>query len=220
MRQLEEDESGDVTCIVQHSQKATLSFRAKVTEASTDFLDLSQGAKLMVSGIANGTVLCSHASENWALGQAKTTNVTATHYPDMTGGTGDSVEADLDVFTPDQSGLGIVAPGNSIIYGTFGLGHANGIVHSLSIEQQLTITEDDPSPDGKILGATTHGYLRSIQLDLLATGPIPATGSILALTGAPEHAGGYRVESAEVRFASKRGKMYQLTAVWIPTFAE
>lgn len=217
-RQLDDDEAGDFRALIQHSQKAALEFEAKITEDSTDFLDLSAGAKITVSGIASGTVLCSRAVERWALGQSKTASITATHYPDITGGAGASAGVALDAFTPDQSALGIVTPSGVLKYGTYGLGHAVGIVHGLTITQELQIAEDDPSPAGTILGATSHGYLRTIELLLLATGAIPATGSTLALTGAPDHAADYKIENAELRFQHKGGKMYQINAVWIPPF--
>jgi len=215
-RQLIDDEAGDNMALVLHSRKAELSFEAKVTNESDDFLDLSGGAAITVTGISVGVVLCSRASERWALGQPKTASITATHYPDMVQASPAAAGASLDAFVPDQAELGIVTPGTKIIYGTFGLGHASGVVHGLTLEQALTITEDEPSPDGKLVGAATHGYLRTISLDLLATGAKPATGSVLAITGAPDRAGGYRIESAEERYADKRGKMYAIAAVWIP----
>jgi len=215
-RQLIEDATSDYAALVQHSQKADINFEARITEASTDFLDLSMGAKIVVSGVTGGTILATRAIERWQLLQPKTASIQATHYPDMTGESGASAGATLGAFTPDQSDLDIVLPGGELIYGTYGLGHAAGVVHGLTLEQQLTITEDDPSPDGKILGAASHAYLRTIQLDLLATGAIPATGTVLGVSGGPDHASGYRIESAELKFTTAKGKMYALAGVWIP----
>lgn len=217
-RQLEDDEAGDIDALILHSQKTEISFDAKVRSGSEDFLDLSAGASITVSGISSGTVLASRAVERWQLGQPKTASVTATHYPDVTGGDGESA-GELSAFTPAQTGLGIVTPGSVLIYGTYGLTHASGVVHGLTIEQILELTEDDPSPAGTILGVVAHGYLRTIQLELLATGALPAVGSTLAITGAPDHAGGYKIESAEKKFASKRGMMYSVSAVWVPPMA-
>ena len=214
-RQLIEDEAGDHMALVLHSRKAELSFEAKITDDSTDFLDLSAGAAITVSGIATGTVLASRAVERWALGQPKTASITATHYPGFAVGAGALAGVALDAFTPDQAGLGIVSPGGRIIYGTHGITHLAGIVHGLTIEQQLEITEDEPSPAGTILGAASHGYLRTIQLDLLVTGALPVPGDVLALTGAPAHASGYKIEKADVKFAEKRGKMVGIEAIWI-----
>lgn len=217
-RQLIDGEDGDFLAAVLHSKKAELNFEAKVTSASTDFLDLSVGAAVTVSTIPAGVVLATRASERWQLGQEKRISLTATHYPDMVLAGGAAAGTDLDAFTPDQAALGIVTPGDEIIYSTFGLTHASGVVHGLTLEQQLTITEDEPSPDGKILGAADHAYMRTLQLDLLATGAKPAVGSVLVIPGAPNHAGGYKIESSEERLAEKRGKMYAISAFWIPVF--
>lgn len=216
-RQLFDDEPGDNEVVVLHSAKTALNWEARVTKNSTDFLELSTGAKLTVSGFTSGTILASNASERWALGQAKTVSVQATHYPFMVGGDGDAASNGLNAFTPSQT-LSIATPGAELIYGTAGLGHAAGVVHGLTLEQALTISEDDPSPDGKLLGAAAHGYLRTAKVELLATGAAPARESILALTGAPSHAGGYKIESVETRGMHKRGTMYAIQAVWIPPF--
>ncbi len=221
-RQPMEDEAGDHAALALHSRKAGLSFEAEIRDDSTDFLDLSAGAAITVSGIAAGVVLASRAVETWRLGQRKTAGVTATHFPDMVLGSGAAAGTELDAFTPDQSALGIVFPGAKLIYGTQGLGHAAGILHGLTLTQELTITEDDPSPIGTILGAAAHGYLRTIALELLispTSAALPAVRSVLALTGAPAHAGGYRIEKVGQKWASKRGKMLDVTAVWIPPFS-
>jgi hypothetical protein len=130
-----------------------------------------------------------------------------------------SLRSDLDAFTPDQSALDIVTPGGSLIYSTFGLGHAAGAVHELEISQELTISEDDPSPDGKLLGAASHGYMRTLRLKLLATSTRPAPGTTLSLTGAPDHAADYKIESSDEVYGDKRGKMYEVLSVWIPPFS-
>ncbi len=216
-RQPMDDEAGDNVAIALHSRKADLNFSAEITSQSTDFLDLSTGAAIVVDGLAN-TVLVSRAVETWRLGQRKTASITATHYPDMVQADPDLAGVELDAVTPAAQAQAFVFPGGVLIYGTAGLGHASGVVHALTIEQQLTITEDDPSPAGTILGAASHGYMRTIKLELLATGAIPAVKSVLALTGAPAHAADYRIERAEQIFASKRGKMFSIDAVWIPPF--
>lgn len=215
--QLIDDSGGDNVALVLHSKKGDLNFEAKVTSDSTNFLDLSAGAAITVSTIVSGVVLASRAVERWQLMQPKMISISATHYPDMVLGGGAPAGDELDAFTPDQAGLGIVTPGDVIKYSTFGFTHASGVVHGLTIEQQLTITEDEPSPDGKLLGAAAHGYLRRISLDLLSTGAKPAVNTTLAITGAPDHAGGYKITSSEERFADKRGKMYSVNAIWIPT---
>ncbi len=217
-KQLITDMSADNIAMVLHSRKGEINFEALVTEGSEDFLDLSAGAAIAITGIFTGVVLATRATETWRLGQPKTASCTATHFPDMTQAS-PGLAGELSAFTPDQSALSIVHPGAKLIYSTSGLGHASGIVHGLTLEQILQITEDEPSPDGKILGATTHGYERNIKLDLLATDAIPAVDTVLAITGAPAHAGGYRITAANVQFADQRGKMFAIEAAWIPAFA-
>jgi hypothetical protein len=169
-------------------------------------------------GPANTIVLATRAVERWSLGQPATLSLQATHYPDLTQSS-PAMAGALDASAAiDQSGLGIITPGGKIVYGTYPLAmpDSSGIVHKLEITQELQIAEDDPSPAGTILGAATHGYLRTISLDLLATGAAPAEGSALSITGAPSKASNYKIESVEQKFAEKRGKMYSISAVWIP----
>jgi hypothetical protein len=220
-RQLDEDMVGDNRALIQHSHKADISFSAKVTDGSTDFLDLSTGAAITIAGIDAGIVLARRTVERWELQQQKKCSVEATHYPDMVQEDPDAAGITATAFTPTpQTALAsLIFPGGKLIYGTVGLGHAAGIVHMLQVTQELTITEDDPDPAGTILGATAHGYLRSIELNILAKAAIPAVGSVLTLTGAPANTALYRIETAEEAFREKRGMMYTVGAVWIPPFA-
>lgn len=210
--------AGDHFAQVLHSHKAALQFTAKVAGGSTDFLDISGGAAITVSGISAGQVLVSRAVETWRLMQPKTASITATHYPDMPSTNTAAAAATLSAFTPAQTGLGILFPNSALTYSTFGLTHASGIVHELTIEQILQLTDDEPSPDGKLLGAQGHGYERMIRLMLLATAAAPAVKSVLTLTGAPGHAADYRITDAEVTLEDQRGKMYAISASWIPPF--
>ena len=219
-RLTDDDEAGDLRAIIQHSRKSALSFDAKVTEATTDLLDLSSGAAITVSGVTGGLILASRVVERWVLQQQKTVSVQATHYPDMTHtGTPVAAGTDLDAFTPDQSALSIVHPGGSLIFSTYGLSHAAGVVHELEISQELEITEDDPSPAGTIVGAASHGYKRSLRLMLLAKSTRPLPGSTLVLTGAPDHAADFLIESSDEVWAKQRGKMYEVSGIWIPPFS-
>lgn len=215
---LDEDESGDHRALITSGKKASLDWDAKVTDGSDDFLDLSGGAKITVTGFASGTILAYSAIERYVLNSPKTISVRATHFPDMTDSGGTAADLDVDAFVPDPSSLTNVFPGSKLIYSTVGLTHAAGVVHGLTIEQMLQITEDDLTPAGTIPGATTHGYQRKITLDLLATGSRPALESTLAITGAPTRAGDYKITSSSRRFATKRGMMYRVGAIWIPPF--
>lgn len=218
--QLDDDESGIFRAALLHSKKAEISFEAKVTQASTNFLDLSAGAKIAVSGVSGGTILCRQAVERWGLfPQPKTSAIEATHYPDVTGGAGASAGTALSALTPDQASLGLLIPSGKLIIGTFGLTHASGVVHGLTLTQSWTLQEDDPSPAGAIVGVQAKGYQRRIELMLLATGTIPATAAELVITGAPTHAANFRNVTAEKLFESQRGMMYSISAFWIPPFA-
>ncbi len=219
-RQMFDDEGGDFVATALHSRKGDLNFSAEITNESTDFLDLSAGAAITVTGIASGVVLASRAVETWRLQQRKSASVQATWFPDMVEVAPVAAGVDLDAFTPVQGGLGsILYPGGVVVLGTNGLTHLSGVVHGLIITQELTITEDEPSPVGTILGAATHGYMRTIQLDLLSTAAAPANRTVLTITGAPGHGADYRIESVDTRFEDKRGKMYAINAVWIDPFS-
>lgn len=217
-KQLIQDMAADHMAMVLHSKKGDINFEAMVTDASADFLDLSGGAAITVSGIATGMTLVRRAVEIWRLGQPKMANIQATHYPHMTGAAG-TPAGTMSAVTPEQGGLSIVYPGQKLVYSTAGLTHASGIVHGLTLEQSLQITEDEPSPDGEILGAASHAYERTIKLELLATADIPAVDTVLAIGGAPNHANSYRITGANQQFYTEKGKMYVIEAAWIPAFA-
>lgn len=209
--------AGDNFAQVLHSHKAAIQFTAKVTSGSEDFLDISDGAAIAVDGISTGQVLVSRAVETWRLMQPKTSSITATHYPDMPN-TNTAAAGTLSAFTPDQSALGIVFPTGLLTYSTYGLTHTAGIVHELTIEQILQLTDDEPSPDGKLLGAQGHAYERMIRLMLLATAAAPAVKTVLTIGGAPGHASDYRITDVEQTLEDARGKMFSISASWIPPF--
>jgi hypothetical protein len=217
-RQLIDDEVGDYLAAILHSRKVEINFEAEVTAASTDFLDLSTGPLITITGITPGKILASQVTEKWTLGQPKTASLQATHFPDITLGT-DGTATETSAFTPSQTGLGIITPDAAIIYGTHGLAHAAGIVHGLTMDQRWNLTEDEPSPLGKIVGVSAHGYSRMIELEILATGAQPVVGAELVFTAAPENTADYRIESSETKFAEKRGKMYAVRAFWISPFS-
>lgn len=217
-RQLLDDEVGDFRAAVLHSAKVAIDFEAEVTSASDDFFDLSDGPVIAL-GLTPGTTCCYEATERWALEQPKVASLQATHFPGITSGNTGSDAGAISAFTPSQSGLGLLTPGNSLIYGTYGMTHAAGVVHGLTITQRWSLTEHRPTPAGVIPGVNAHGYTRTIELLLLATGAQPAKGTTLTITGAPDHAGGYRIEGSDLMFEDKREKMYQVRAFWIPPFA-
>src|SRR5581483_6524465 len=203
--------AGDNIAMALVMQKAALEFGGKITSDSTDFLDISAGAAIAVPGISTGQVIVSRAIETWRLNAPKTGSIQATHFPDMPN-TNTASAGTLSAFTPDQSALGIIYPTGKIIFSTYGLTHASGIVHELTLEQVLQLTEDDPSPDGKILGCQGHGYERNIRLLILATSTRPAVRSVLTIGGAPSHASDYRITESEFVFEEERGKMYSVSA--------
>src|SRR4051812_30064129 len=62
---------GDNVAAALHSRKAEVDFAANVTAGSTDFLDLSEGAKIAISGITGGSLLAYRAVEEWNLLERK-----------------------------------------------------------------------------------------------------------------------------------------------------
>jgi hypothetical protein len=214
-----EDGGSDIAALALHSRKAEVNFEAEVTSGSTNFLDLSAGAALAVSGITGGSLLASRAVEKWALLKKKTASIQATHFPDMTPvGSPAMAGTSLSAFTPDQTGVSIPLPGAGLIYSTVPMTHAAGVIHELTLTQMLKITEDEPSPAGAILGAATHGYKRMISLLLLATGAIPAVGSTLAIGSGPAHTANYIITGARPVLERAKGKMYSIDASWITPF--
>lgn len=218
-RVLDENEAGDNRALILHSKKAEISFSAKVASGSTDFLDLSAGASIAVSGVSGGVVLARRAVERWALLQPKVASVAAVHYMDITQSSPDAAGTNLSAFTPAQTQTGLVFPGGVLKYSTIGLTHASGEVQMLEIVQELELTEDDPSPDGKITSCVARAYKRMITLELLATDDPPAEGSTLSITGAPTHAADYVIEGVDTMGTFLRAKKYRLNAIWIPALS-
>jgi hypothetical protein len=222
--QLDDDMAGDQRALILHSGKAEISFSGKVTDGSTNFLDLSgDAASITVTGLDAGVVLCSRAVERWSLGQPKTCSIQATHYQDITQGSPAAAGVTRSAFTPDQSGFAapFISPGGKLIYGTQGLTSTGGVVHTLEITQELQLSEDDPDPTGKILGVTAHGYLRRISMDLLirTTDTLPTKGGTLNLTGTsstPTFISNYVITNVETRLVEKRNKMINVAAIWLP----
>ena len=230
-KQLIDGAAGDWLAMALHSRKAEINFEGKITAASgttADYLDLSAGAAIALSSISStGTILVSRAVERWRLNQPKTASVEATWFPDMTPvGTPVMVGQTATAFTPDQSGSTVVTPGGAVIYSTYGFTHARGLVHELTLTQTHQITEDDPSPDGLILGAATHAYERTINLLLLAQIPstmspmtdYPAVGSPLVIGGGTSSMADFIITNSGPAMEMEKGMMYSIDASWIPPF--
>lgn len=221
-----ENGGSDFAAMALHSRKADLSFEGEVTSSTTDFLDLSTGARIVVDAeiagidLTTGFILASEAVEEWNLLRRKRCSVRATHYPEADASEVGAAGVALSAFVPSQS-LGFLFPGTTLIYSTVGFTHAQGLIHQLRLTQSLQIVDDEPSPDGKILGAFSHGYKRTISMLLLAKpsdAVIPEPGSELVITGAPARMNKFRVISAEPRMERKKGMMFSLEASWIVPF--
>jgi hypothetical protein len=215
--------AGGNIAMALHSMMGDLRFRAKVTSASTDFLDLSTGAAIEVTGIDAGLVLCNEAEQSWRLLQAAEASVAAMHLPDAEQETGEpAAPGTLSAVAPTQTELGILFPGGVLPYSTYGFGHDAGVVHALTIRQSLTIKPDRPTPDGKILGAQAYGYVRRIRLELLAdkSSAAPEPLTTLTVTGAPAHGVGYKVSHSGVMWETETEKMFSVDALWIPVLAQ
>jgi hypothetical protein len=210
--------AGGNIAMAVHSDQADFRFSAKVTAASTDFLDLSAGAAVAISGIETGIALAADAEEVWRSLTEKTASVSGIHFPFMVQETGTpAAPGTLSAVSPAQDNLDILLPGATLPYSTYSLGHDAGVVYALTLRQSLTIKPDRPSPDGKILGAQAYGYMRSISLELVAdklSAP-PAIRSVLAITNAPTHATGYIVTGAGTIWETETEKMFSVRASWI-----
>ncbi len=220
-----EDGGSEFAAMALHSRKGDLSFEGEVTSASTDFLDLSAGARIVVTGtpggidLSPGFILAHEAVEEWDLLKRKRCSVRATHYPEAPASAAAAAGTGLSAFVPDQSSIDFLFPGNTLTYSTVGFTHAQGLVHQVKLTQTLQITDDEPSPDGKILGAFASGYKRTLSLLLLAkpsSAVIPEARSVLTITGAPARMANFRVISAEPRMERKKGMMFSIEAAWIP----
>ena len=222
-----EDGGSDFSAMALHSRQGEINFDGEVTSGTTDFLDLSEGSRIVVAGspggrsLSGGIILAHEAVETWDLLKRKSCSVRATHFPDATADETGAAGVALSAFVPDQSSIDFLFPGGTLIYSTVGFTHASGLVHQVKLTQSLNITPDEPSPDGKILGAFTSGYKRTLSLLLLAKptdAVIPEPQSVLTLTGAPDRMKNFRVISAEPKFERKKGLMFSIEASWIPTF--
>ncbi len=222
-----EDGGSDISAMALHSRKGDLNFDGEVTDGSTDFLDLSTGGRIVVAGtpggidLSTGFILAHEAVEEWNLLKRKRCSVRATHYPDAPADATGAAGVALDAFVPDQSSIDFLFPGNTLIYSTVGFTHAAGLVHQVKLTQTLQVTDDEPSPDGKILGAGTSAYKRTLSLLLLAkpaNAAIPEPRSVLTLAGAPDRMKNFRVISAEPKMERKKGMMFSIEASWIPNF--
>jgi len=220
-----EDGGSDIAAMALHSRKGELSFDGEVTDGTTDFLDLSTGARIVVTGspggidLSGGIILAHEAVEEWSLLKRKRCSVRATHYPDAPADATGAAGVALDAFEPDQSAIDFLFPGGTLIYSTVGFTHASGLIHQVKLTQTLQLTDDEPSPDGKILGAFSSGYKRTLSLLLLAkpaNAVIPEPRSVLTITGAPDRMANFRVISAEPKLERKKGMMFSIEASWIP----
>jgi hypothetical protein len=218
-RQLFHDMLGKNVAAAQHSAVAEIDFEGEVTSDSTDFLDLRSGAAAIAfEGGPSGLTLARRAIERWRLGQRKSCAINAINLPDAVLGGGALATINLSAFTPAASLIAL--PGDDVIYSTVGLGHAAGEIQSLTLTQSLTVQLGKPTPAMTITHAHSFGYVGEIELEILAkSGTRPALKSTLTLTGAPEHAAGFKVETSDVVYDDLVEAMYRITAFWIPGFA-
>lgn len=216
------DGDGEIVSSTLHGRKCTWRLEGEVTNASTDFLDLSSGPEVALSGaelLAGGRTFCTRAVETWRLGARKTIAASGVHYPDMgAGGSGDA--GTLSAFTPAQGGLGIVYPVGGIVEGVYGLTHAQGLVNELVLTQEGQLTESPETAEGDIVAAAWHGFMRTINLKLLAVdGLPPETGGVLTITGAPAHAANFRITRAVKTLATLKDAAFDVDAFWHPGLA-
>ena len=127
----------------------------------------------------------------------------------------------LSAYTPGTGTPGsgvIVRPAGKVLWSTSGLTVTYGIVADLTLTQRVTIKEE-PDQDGNIGTIITNKYMRTIDLKVTATGDCPEPGTILSIDGAPAHAVGYQITSAEIIGRIDDKKAYQISAVWASCLA-
>jgi len=211
-------ENGSTAALILRLRKGDISFDSTATDESTDFLDLSSGAGITVSGLSAGVVICTEAVEKWTKGEAKNLALKATHYPNITGS--GPAAGTLAANTPTQSGL-IIHPNAKVIWGTTGLSHTAGNVESLTLTQKWEVKEHD---NGMQYDAVrVENFERRINLDILCVGANPAPpalDSVLVVAGAPAHAGNMVVVNHEIKWAKGREKMFTVEAMWLASLAE
>jgi len=229
-KQIEDGEDMTILATMLHSRQVDFSFDVKFTDASTDFPDLgSAGAAIVIAAAggktaltaevqvfgaaSGGTSLISRAVETWRIGQPKVGSITGTYFPEVVQAS-PALAGTLTAFTPEQSLTGL-HPAGKLIWGTSGL-TGYGVVHGMTLTQELTLEPDEVSPAGTILGVRTGNYQRMIGLEILAiTGtPPPQNGAVLTVTGAPSHGSGFRLENVEQTREIKGRKMYSANAFW------
>ena len=222
--QIEEGEDFSILASMLHSRQVDFSFDVTFTNTSTDFPDLSSGSAIVLTALntetalfgaaTGGTSLMSRAVETWRIGQAKTGGITGTYFPDCVQGS-PAAAGTLTAVTPTQSLAGL-HPASKLVWGTSGLTHGAGVVHGLTLTQELALDPDPVSEDGKIKGVRTGNYMRRIALEIMAltSGTAPTNGATLIITGAPSHASGYRLENVEQTREIKGRKMYSANAFW------
>jgi hypothetical protein len=210
-------QDGAHAAMVLHGHKGEISFESLISPDTDNIPNLSLGARIAISAISAGLVLCRSVSESWRDRQSKSVSLSASHYPAITAGTGAEPGA-IAGFTPaDQAGISIY-PAGRVIWSTIGLGHTSGKIRAFTIDQSLEIAEET-DPLGAYCAVATHSYQRSITLEILSTGTRPALDTILTVTGAPAHASGYAITSSEEMLRLRQGKLYRVEAMWIPAMA-
>ena len=184
------DASGEFSGVITSAFKTELSWNYTFNSSSMDFLDLSTGSKLAVTGFTAGGNLAIKAVERWAKGQPKKGSINATNYPDLvTGGSGASAGT-LSAVSPAITSYPYQFPTGQYIMGTAVLTHASGSIESMELTQEWTSIEEILLGE-KITGVILSAFKRMIQIELLLTGTIPAVGSTLVVSGAPSHASGF-----------------------------
>jgi hypothetical protein len=97
--------------------------------------------------------------------------------------------------------------------------NAAGLLQALTLTQEVEITDAPPNPDGTLSACYTHGYKRTVEVEILATSTAPVKGAALTITGAPAFAAGHIINEVETLMETARGMLYRAKATWIPPFA-
>ena len=208
-------ETGDRAAMIRDILKAEFRYTARVDGTSTDFLDLSTGPVITISGITSGVVCALKAVERWQIGaNPKKIEVSGNHYPLALTVAEGSTASRITAITPTQTSLAaLVTPGDELVYGTSGLSHGSGILVAMTLTQAWSIGLEQPNEDGDICGVIINDFIKTIELEMAASGDPPEEQTRLDVAGAPDHAVGFRIiEPPEASYTLEQAMVYKIQA--------
>ena len=201
-------DQGEIAALVSHGRKGQISFSSTPPATVTE-LGVRAGNSIDISSIVEGTNIVTTADAKWQRGQPMVMSAQATNYPYLSTTTsGNIVHASLALAHGSAGAL--VLPTDKVWYSTAGLtGPVAGIVQSCSISETVQIQEEEEG-SGKITSIVIHGYKATASMEILSSASIPALGSTLAAFG------GFRIQSAEEKYAKGAVRSIMVEGILVP----